>query len=119
MTTEIQWMDEPDYAAAAKFLSLLNLVDPRGIIDGLKTAPAEFYFAKDVLRASKEPLLGRDNTLVKNDLQKIYGGEQLSPVLLVRGNLHQNRSLVIADGYHRVCAAYLSDENSTVKCRIV
>ncbi len=39
-------------------------------------------------------------------------------VFLVRGELGQ-RSLTIADGYHRVCASYHLDEDADIPCRIV
>jgi hypothetical protein len=28
-------------------------------------------------------------------------------------------ALTIADGYHRICASYLIDENADIPCRIV
>jgi hypothetical protein len=47
----------------------------------------------------------------------------LSPVLLVRGHtnppLHVNDDLVIADGYHRVCASHHLDENADIPCKLV
>ena len=41
------------------------------------------------------------------------------PVLLVGGDLHTDRPLHIADGYHRVCASYHLDENTEIPCRLV
>ena len=49
---------------------------------------------------------------VKADLAKIEAGKKLSPILLVRGDFHAAAPLQIADGYHRVCASYLTDENT-------
>jgi hypothetical protein len=40
-------------------------------------------------------------------------------MLLVRGNLATSTDLTIADGYHRVCAAYCEDEDVEVPCQIV
>jgi len=40
-------------------------------------------------------------------------------VLLVRGDLALGLALQIADGYHRVCASYHTDENTDIPCRIV
>jgi len=51
-------------------------------------------------------------------LQKVAGGERLSPVLLVR-NPVAAAPLIIADGYHRICASYHLDENVLIACRIV
>ena len=45
-------------------------------------------------------------------------GEKLSPVLLVRGGLYHDRLLTVADGYHRICASYLLDEDADIPCRI-
>ena len=48
---------------------------------------------------------------------KIAAGKKLSPLLLVRDP--SNGKLVIADGYHRMCAVYLFDEDTLVPCKIV
>ena len=50
--------------------------------------------------------------------KKIRKGIELSPVLLVRGDLASTRALQIADGYHRVCASYHVDENTDIPCRL-
>ena len=39
----------------------------------------------------------------------------LSPILLVRSE----NKLIIADGYHRLCAIYYLSEDLEVPCRIV
>jgi hypothetical protein len=51
-------------------------------------------------------------------MRKIRKGRELSPVLLVRGDLDSGRPLQIADGYHRVCASYHVDENTDIPCRV-
>ncbi len=56
---------------------------------------------------------------VASDLAKIGKDKPLSPVLLVGGDLTTGRPLQIADGYHRVCASYHTDENTDVPCRLV
>jgi len=85
------------------------------LVDSLQTrTQAEHYKAKDILRASRLDLLPTDNKHVASDLNKVREGKKLSPVLLVRGE-----PLVIADGYHRVCASYHLDENADIPCRIV
>jgi hypothetical protein len=38
----------------------------------------------------------------------------LSPILAVRGDLMTGVQLQIADGYHRVCASYYTDENTDI-----
>jgi hypothetical protein len=39
--------------------------------------------------------------------------------LLVRGSGRGAIALQIADGYHRVCASYLTDENTPIPCHLV
>ncbi|WP_419691042.1 hypothetical protein, partial [Mycobacterium avium] len=68
--------------------------------------------AKDILRAARLDLLPVDNPHVAADLTKIEKGLPLSPILLVRGDFLAGVPLQIADGYHRVCASYHTDENT-------
>jgi hypothetical protein len=112
--------DEHDYPAATNYLSLIctpDLADK--IVKLLKVAPMGRHEAKDLLRASRLPMLPQDNKHVASDLAKVASGMKLSPILLVRGRIEKGRSLVIADGYHRVCASYYIDENSQIPCRLV
>lgn len=112
--------DEHDYPAAADYLSLL-LRDPAvgQIVDALKNAPITHRKAKDLLRASRLPLLDPQNAHVAEDLEKVRQGERLSPVLLLRGKLGSDVALTVADGYHRICASYHLDENASIPCRMV
>jgi len=117
------WQSEPDahdFPAARTYLSLIaesSLVDK--LVKLLEHAPPSTYEAKDLLRASRLTLLPEDNMHVALDLDKVKRGEKLSPILLVRGRFAKSRDLVIADGYHRVCASYWLSENSPIPCRIV
>ena len=120
---EVKWLDEPeahDYDAAADYLSL---VGEHGAVDktvaALRGAEPVFRMAKDILRAADLALLPTSNPHVKADLNKIHAGKRLSPILLVRGNAATGVRLQIADGYHRVCASYLTDENTSIPCRLV
>lgn len=119
----VLWKDEPDghdYPAAAAYLSLLSADgDVRALVAALREAPVEHQKAKDVLRAARLPLLPADNVHVATDLGRIADGAPLSPVLLVRGNLTTGAPLQVADGYHRVCASYHTDENTDIPCRLV
>jgi len=63
--------------------------------------------------------LGSDNSHVARDLEKIHQGVGFSPLLAIRGDLALAVPLIIADGYHRLCASYLYDENVEVEYRIV
>jgi len=120
--TEI-WKADPqehDYPAAAAYLSLIaskRHVDR--MVSELRSADSRRGKAKDLLRASGLPLLGRDNPHVGRDLAKIHQGIGLSPLLAIRGDVALGVPLVIADGYHRLCASHLFDEDVEVQYRIV
>jgi hypothetical protein len=112
--------EEHDYQAAINYLSLIG--DPalaQKIATLLKSATNVIYEAKDLLRASRLPLLPIENVHVAKDLDKVKHGEKLSPILLVRGKFMKDRRLVVADGYHRICTSYWIDEDSPIPCRLV
>ena len=75
------------------------------------------FAAKDIFRASRLPLLGAGNSHVDKDRARIVGNEDLSPLLLLRDG--HNGKVVIADGYHRLCAVYSFDEDAMIPCKIV
>jgi len=118
---KIKWLkesEEHDYPAALSFLSLLY---PEKIAEEhvakLKRARISQFKAKDIFRASHLPLLGLSNYHVKQDKRKIASRERLSPLLLVRDS--ESGPLIIADGYHRLCAVYAYDEDAVIPCKIV
>ncbi len=119
--SKIKWLDKPedhDYPAARSYLNLIY--DDRranGFIAKLKKARVVQFKSKDIFRAARLPLLGKDNSHVAKDRAKIRSGEKLSPILLVRDS--DNGKLIIADGYHRLCAVYSFDEDAVVPCKIV
>ena len=83
----------------------------------LKKAPVKDFKAKDIFRASRVSLLGISNLHVEMDRKKIKKGLTISPLLLVRDP--NNGKVVIADGYHRLCAVYSFNEDATIPCKIV
>jgi hypothetical protein len=119
----VKWLDEPeahDYDAAADYLSLVGEAEAVAkTVAALRSAHPVKRKAKDILRAAHLALLPETNAHVRADLAKISDGKQLSPILLVRGSALDGVALEIADGYHRVCASYLTDENTTIPCRLV
>lgn len=119
----VKWQDEPedhDYAAAADYLSLAaEQAVVAATVEALETADTCYRKAKDILRAAQLALLPDTNVRVRSDLAKISDGKKLSPILLVRGDFRAGVALQIADGYHRVCASYLTDENTPIPCRLV
>jgi len=118
----VRWLAGPqdhDYPAAASYLSLL--LPPAGVdalVAALKAAQPVTFKAKDILRAAGLALLPVDNAHVAADLEKIKVGKVLSPILLVRGDPATGVPLQVADGYHRVCASYHTDENTDIPCRV-
>jgi hypothetical protein len=118
---KIIWAPEPqdhDYPAAASYLSLLYPSKPvKKLVKKLRHAPMVEFHAKDIFRASRLPLLGPANYHVKKVRAKIFQGLPLSPILLVRDE--PTRHLLIADGYHRMCAVYTFDEDAILPCKIV
>src|ERR1700739_304588 len=117
---EIKWLREPeehDYPAAKSYLMLLyNDLTAAGHVEKLRRARMVKFKAKDIFRASRLSLLGISNYHVKKDRRKIKGGEFLSPLLLIRDD--KNGKVVIADGYHRLCAVYSFDEDAVIPCKI-
>lgn len=87
------WTKKPestDYQAARRFLSLIYPGDrPQKLVRVMRKAKTVEQVAKDLLRASGLPLLPRAEMLV------------------------------VADGYHRICAICHFDEDAPVRCRIV
>ena len=117
----IQWQavpEEHDYPAALSYLKLIYDDKQAGdLVTALKAAPVAQFKAKDIFRASGLSLLGTSNSHVEKDRDKIRDGKQLSPLLLVRQT--GNGRVVIADGYHRLCAVYSLDEDALIPCKIV
>ncbi len=120
-STDIKWLPEPedkDYPAAQSYLSLLHTdAETIGLVRKLKDAKVSQFKAKDIFRASGLSLLGVSNSHVDKDQKKIKDGKPLSPLLLVRDP--QNGKVIIADGYHRLCAVYSFNEDALIPCKIV
>ena len=118
---DIKWLLEPEehnYPAAESFLNLL--FDESLVIDQinrLKAASISQFKAKDIFRASQLSLLGVSNSHVEKDQKKIKKQTALSPLLLVRDP--RSSRVVIADGYHRLCAVYSFNEDIWIPCKII
>ncbi|MGO9227501.1 hypothetical protein [Mycobacterium sp.] len=114
----VKWLDRPeahDFPAAADYLALLadsHSVDE--LTEQLRAGSVVHKKAKDILRAAQLSLLPVDNPHVAADLAEIKKGQPLSPILLVRGDFATGVPLQVADGYHRVCASYHTDENTDI-----
>ena len=108
--------EEHDYPAALDYLELIYpYAKAVKITTSLKKTPTVIKKAKDIFRASNLPLLPKNNEHVLKNLEKFKKRKKLSPLLLVRGS----EKLIIADGYHRLCASYYLTEDLEIRCRLV
>jgi hypothetical protein len=120
---QVRWRERPqakDLRAAAAYLTLI-LPDRKvtDLVAKLNRATTIRALPKDIERASGLGLLPRTDPEVADKLRKMKNGEALSPILLVRGRMSKGVALIIADGYHRVCAAYLVDQDADIPCLLV
>ena|SRR5437868_3672407 len=88
----------------------------RSLADKLKRAGRSDFHAKDIFRASGLALLPAENFHMNKDRRKISSGRQLSPLLLIRDP--SKSKVIVADGYHRLCAVYSYDEDAEIPCKI-
>ena len=121
---EPKWLIEPenhDYPAAESYLNLIfgpySKQSPQLIVIALQKAPMTSFKAKDIFRASELSLLGISKLHVKKNIKKIKNGIALSPLLLVRDR--DFGKVIVADGYHRMCAVYQFNEDVNIPCKIV
>jgi hypothetical protein len=111
-------VEDHDFAAAASYLALIYpQAQCKTFIAALRTTDIVQFKAKDIFRASQLSLLGISNSHVEKDRAQIAKGEGLSPILLVRDD--KTRKVIVADGYHRLCAVYQVDEDAWIPCKIV
>ena len=116
-----RWLKKPeehDYPAAGSYLTLMyGKENAAKLVKKLKLAKVQEFKAKDIFRASGLPLLPPTNIHVKADQERILDGKKISPLLLVRRP--ETGKVIIADGYHRICAVYSVDEDAMIPCQIV
>jgi hypothetical protein len=100
-----------DYAAASSYLSIrFGEKRAQEVSDKLRKLPVIQRRANDILRATQRDPLPLSDPGVLRDLQKVLGGEKLSPVLVADGD--------IADGYHRVSLAYALNPYADVPLKL-
>jgi hypothetical protein len=102
---------EHDYAAASSYLSI-RFGEHRAeqVAEELRKLPVINRRANDVLRATGRAPLPLSDPGVLKDLQKVLGGEKLSPILVAQGD--------VADGYHRLSLAYALDPYADVPLKL-
>jgi hypothetical protein len=112
--TYLKWrkdVAEHDYAAASSYLSIrYGETRAQEVSEKLRKLPVIQRRANDILRATQRDPLPLSDPGVLRDLQKVLGGEKLSPVLVADGD--------IADGYHRVSLAYALDPYADVPLKL-
>jgi len=120
---KLVWKKNPeaeDYEGALNFLLLIYPdAKARRLMRLFRKAKTVQHAAKDLLRGGNLALLPRENPHVEADLTRIRKGKGLPPVLLVRGDMTRGVPLVVADGYHRICAICYYDETAPIPCRLV
>jgi hypothetical protein len=120
-SNEVRWLkdvEDHDYPAAQSYLRILYPDDMAdAMVQKLRGADITEFKAKDIFRASQLSLLGVSNSHILKDSAKITKGTSLSPLLLVRDVAYGK--VVIADGYHRLCAVYAHDEDALIRCKII
>jgi hypothetical protein len=119
-TPSITWQDDAnpdDYEAAGHYLAL---VDNQKNIDktlaDLKAGTIVEYKATDLLRAAQLIVPKADDRPTREQIKKIKHGEPVSPVLLVR--VPALKKVIVADGFHRICAAYRIDPDVILHCKL-
>src|SRR5450759_1495966 len=120
-TVAIKWLgdvEEHDYPAAKSYLSLLfDEASAESLVKHLRRAAITEFKAKDIFRASGASLLGISNSHVERDRKKVKEGRALSPLLLVSHTALGK--VIIADGYHRLCAIFGYDEDAVIPGKII
>ena len=118
---EIEWFDdleEHNYPAAASYLTILYSDEKvTEMMAQFRNAVIVQFKAKDIFRASQLSLLGVSNSHVEKNREKIMKGKRFSPLLLSRDQQHGK--VIIADGYHRLCAIYEFNEDALIQCKII
>ena len=117
---KITWLDKPqryDYAAAAAYLNLtMDHSSAKAAAEKMKKAEMTEFTAK-TFSGVRSVIAWVSNSHVEKDITRIARDEKLSPLLLYRDKT--NGKLIIADGYHRLCAVYKFDEDAMIPCKIV
>jgi hypothetical protein len=118
---QVKWLGKPthgDYVSAETYLQLLyGPKKARKWAAALEDAEIAKFAAKDVLRASATPISEVQAFDWVKQQQAIAQGKQLAPILLVRRD--NGGHLIIADGFHRLCAVFCVDQEALVPCKIV
>jgi hypothetical protein len=117
----VAWLNEPaedTYTSAQTYLQLVYKPKKAArLVEKLRDAPMSEYAARDILRASATLMSWVDAFDWTRQQEAINSGTPISPILLVRQN--DGGHLIVADGFHRMCALFAADQDIRVPCKIV
>lgn len=120
---DISWSaDLPgeNVAHAQDYLSLLfGPATAARMADQFQSAPRGTARADNICRAASMLPVNDKDPRVDDYMKRMKDGETISPVLLVYGDMCDGLPLLIADGYHRICAAYHTDTDAMIPYRII
>ena len=121
MPGEIKWstdVGDADFKAAVSYLQLVYAPGrAKALEKKMRGSKTKAFPAKDVIRASGLAALSSKDPEVRKQVEKIENQQPLSPILLVRDKDHTR--LIVADGFHRLCAIVSMDAKALVHCKIV
>ena len=116
----LEWRSGPSEDDLVAAESLLGLVMTRRRATGaalrFRSARPARHKAGDILRIAGLPLPVAGDPALKEYREAIRQGTPLAPLLLVRDPA--SLRLLVAAGYHRLCAVYLFSANAEISCLI-
>lgn len=120
MGASLKWSKKPkkkNYAAAKAYLDLqFGRKRASAITTRLKRASVKKCAARDILRASHTPMAEVKAFDWDKQIKDIKRGRRISPILLVCGE--HGAPVVIADGFHRLCAAFAFNQDVKVRFKL-
>lgn len=117
-----QWLPQPatkDYVGARSYLGLIM---PDAYADKaitlLKRSPIVMFRATDLARSGRLGLIDKKDPGVEKAMDEMKSGDPISPVLIVQGMADTESNAAIADGFHRIHAAYYLDPDMLIPAKI-
>lgn len=108
-----------DYVGARAYLGLIMPdVYADKAIALLKKAPVQQFRATDLARGGRLGLVDKKDPGVQKAMDEMQSGEPTSPVLIVQGMADTESNMAIADGFHRIHAAYYIDPDMLVSAKV-
>ena len=112
--------DEHDYPAAHDYLTLvIPEAQVNELVKGLMNAPLTTRKAKDLLRAAAYRFFLTPTYMWPTTSQRSTRASSFRPCSWCEARRPGAPPLLVADGYHRICASYHLDEDADIPCRLV